>query len=213
MPVGALRPVAQHNAGGEILDQLRAAILSGRITGGARIREEETAEQLGVSRAPLREALRQLESEGLIERFPRRGAIVVSVPERELETMVRLRAEIESLAFATVARTLTEDDLEELELTLLRIERARARGENERVIKGDLAFHAAVMRLSGLVVLRQIWANVDGLARVRMYRFLDRQDAHSVLTEGQPSHAQILDALRQHDPDRAASLVRAHIIG
>jgi DNA-binding GntR family transcriptional regulator len=213
VPAGTLRPVREGDVARDVLEQLRRAILTGRIVGGSRIREEEAAQQFGVSRAPLREALRQLESEGLIERFPRRGAIVVSVPERELETVVRVRAEIEALACATVAATINDEDVDELEVLLFRLERARGRKENERVISGDHAFHAAVLRMSGLVVLRQIWANIDGLARVRMYRVLDRLGSHSALTEGSPSHADILDALRVHDADLAAERARAHVLG
>ncbi len=96
------------NLSEEVYSILRPAILSQEIEPGARLLEAELATELGVSRAPVREAMRMLEHEGLLESLPRRGATVVSVPEDEIQMFYELRAEIEAKAFARAATRITD---------------------------------------------------------------------------------------------------------
>ena len=84
----------------EVLEALRSAILNNRIKPGSRLLEAEVATRMGVSRAPVREAIRQLEQEGLVEFFPHRGAVVIGLPEDEIDAIYELRAQIEGRAIA-----------------------------------------------------------------------------------------------------------------
>ena len=88
----------------EVLSALRTAILAREIKAGSRLLEAEVAARMGVSRAPVREAIRQLEQEGLVEFFPHRGAVVVGLPDAEIDAIYELRAMIEGRATADASR-------------------------------------------------------------------------------------------------------------
>ena len=108
MTIGStLPPVERRVLRQDILLGLRSGILSGEIPPGTRLLEIPLATELGVSRGPVREALRQLEQEGLVEFYPHRGAIVVGVGETEIETIYMIRALLEERAFAKAARSST----------------------------------------------------------------------------------------------------------
>src|ERR687894_3249082 len=98
----------------EVLDALRSGILANEIHPGSRLLEVDVANQMGVSRAPVREAIRQLEQEGLVEFFPHRGAVVVGLPEDEIDAIYEMRALIEATAMARAVDRITEDDLKGL---------------------------------------------------------------------------------------------------
>src|SRR6478752_10082953 len=109
-----LPPVERRVLRQDILLGLRSGILSGEIAPGTRLLEIPLATELGVSRGPVREALRQLEQEGLVEFYPHRGAIVVGVGETEIETIYMIRALLEERAFAKAARVVDDTELESL---------------------------------------------------------------------------------------------------
>jgi len=91
----------------EVCDALRQAILAGDLPQGSRVLEAQVASSLGVSRAPVREALRQLVQEGLIEFYPHRGAVVVGLPDDEIDVIYQLRATIDAEAISRVCATAT----------------------------------------------------------------------------------------------------------
>ena len=99
----------------EVLGALRAAILARRDPPGTRLLEAEVAGRMGISRAPVREAIRQLEQEGLVEFFPHRGAIVIGLPDDEIDAVYELRALIEAKAIARACSRATPADLEQLD--------------------------------------------------------------------------------------------------
>ena len=115
MPTGStLAPAERRVLRHEVLQTLRTGILAGEIMPGTRLLERPRAAEFGVSRGPLREALRQLEQEGLVEFHTHRGAVVVGVADTEIETIYGIRSLLEERAFASAARVITDDDLDEL---------------------------------------------------------------------------------------------------
>ncbi len=125
--------------GGEVLDALRRAILNDDMKVGTRILEADVAEQMGVSRAPVREAIRQLEQEGLVQFNPHRGAVVLGLPEAEIDAVYELRAVIESRAMARVATTLTPSRTSTSPRSSPRWTRPLADGDIDRVAGARLA--------------------------------------------------------------------------
>jgi DNA-binding GntR family transcriptional regulator len=202
------------NLSKEVFGILRAAILSQNLTAGTRLFEAEVAERLGVSRGPVREALRQLEQGGLVESFPRRGAIVVGLPEEEINAVYELRADIEVKAFRKLAPAITDEQLDELEGLVREMDRRRADRDVEGIVAADAAFHARVIEMAGFVLLRKLWSNIDGLIRLRTYQLIEPVPApESGLIESDDyPHVVLLDALRRRDPERAAFVARAHIL-
>jgi DNA-binding GntR family transcriptional regulator len=210
-----LAPVQPRNLSDEVHGQLRAAILTQDIQAGTRLYEAALATSLGVSRAPVREALRQLEQEGLVHSYPRRGAIVVTLPEDEIEAFYALRADIEARAFARATQHITDEDVDALQETLDDLRVALDRRDVDAITAADLRFHSAVLDLSGFTLLRRVWSSLEGPLRLRVIQFTEAS-----IAAHQPSppeserypHSVLLDALRARDPEAAAVAARGHVI-
>jgi DNA-binding GntR family transcriptional regulator len=198
----------------EVLGALRSGILANEIKTGSRLLEADIAEQMGVSRAPVREAIRHLEQEGLVEIFPHRGAVVVGLPEAEIDAIYELRAVIEGRATAAAVDVVGEPELTRLEALVDDMRGAIKAHEIEAIAEFDLQFHGLIVEWSGLTLLRHIWSSLDGLVRVRSYQALDRpgSTARYFLKNAAGSHTVLVDALRQGDPDVAATLARQHVL-
>jgi DNA-binding GntR family transcriptional regulator len=198
----------------EVLESLRTDILAGGIKPGSRLLEADIAQRMGVSRAPVREAIRQLEQEGLVEFFPHRGAVVVGLPEDEIDAIYELRALIEERAIARACVRATDADVARLDALVDEMRHAHAENDIALLAEIDLRFHGLLVELSGFSLLRHIWGSLDGLVRVRSYQALYRpgRAARYFLGGSIQSHTQLLDALRTRDPDTAARAVRAHIL-
>ena len=198
----------------EVLSALRSAILANEITAGTRLLETDVAGQMGVSRAPVREAIRHLEQEGLVEIFPHRGAVVIGVPEAEIDAIYELRAVIEGRAIAAAVDVVGEPELARLEALIDEMGAAIKAREVEAIAEFDLQFHGLIVDLSGMTLLRHIWSSLDGLVRVRSYQALDRpgSTARYFLKNAAGSHRVLVDALRNGDPEAAAVLARQHVL-
>jgi DNA-binding GntR family transcriptional regulator len=211
--VYALPRVRAQNLSDDVYHLLRNAVLNQEITAGTRLWESDLAEELGVSRAPVREALRKLEHEGLVESFPRRGAVVVSVPEDEIRTFYELRATIEAKAFARACERATEAQLDELGEIVERMHDAYAAADVDGVLDADMRFHSQVMEISGLTILRRAWATFDGPLRLRAWQLIESApDPRAAVVESDRyPHALLLERLRARDVDGAAAAARRHI--
>jgi DNA-binding GntR family transcriptional regulator len=198
----------------EVLTALRTAILANEITAGSRLLEADVAEQMGVSRAPVREAIRHLEQEGLVEIFPHRGAVVVGLPETEIDAIYELRAVIEGRATAASVGVVGEEELARLEALVDEMRGAIKAQEVDAIAEFDLRFHGLIVEWSGLTLLRHIWSSLDGLVRVRSYQALDRpgSTAKYFLRNAASSHTILVDAIRAGDADAAAVLARQHVL-
>jgi DNA-binding GntR family transcriptional regulator len=198
----------------EVLSALRTAILSNDITAGSRLLETDVADQMGVSRAPVREAIRHLEQEGLIEIFPNRGAVVIGLPEAEIDAIYELRAVIEGRAIASAIAVVGAPELARLEALIDDMSAAVKAREVGAIAEFDLQFHGLIVDLSGMTLLRHIWSSLDGLVRVRSYQALDRpgDTARYFLKNAAGSHRVLVAALRDGDPEAAAVLARQHVL-
>lgn len=198
----------------EVLGALRTAILANSIPAGSRLLEAEVAQRMGVSRAPVREAIRHLEQEGLVEFFPHRGAVVVGLPEREIDAIYELRAIIEGRATADVTGNVTPEQLAQLESLIDEMRDVLPSRDVEAIAEIDLRFHGLIVEWSGLTLLRHIWASLDGLVRVRSYQALDRpgKAARYFLSNAAGSHVELIEALKSGDPRAAAKAARDHVI-
>lgn len=189
-----------------IHDRLRAAIISGELPPGSPVIEAELASKLGASRTPIREALRKLESEGLLEPRGLRGSVVRALNAAEVACIFEIREALESLSARRAARTIREPDLRKLD-ALVDGMRAATDDPNE-MERLDTAFHDAVL------------ANAEGDRLKRMltelrqeliaYRFLSLSDKER-REETIGEHEAILAALRAHDEHRAAAATAHHI--
>lgn len=188
---------------------LRDAITEGRYQPGDRLVELELAAQLGTSRSPVREALRQLENEGLVMSFPYRGTEVLGVAQDEVEhVLVPVRLTIERFAFARALPLLTGEDLAELDLLVRAMRRAAADGDDAALADADVRFHERVIERSGQLHCLQLWRTIE--PRVRAYFRRDASSHRSRAAVAQ-QHARLLRALRSGDEARVLEELEGHI--
>ena len=212
-----LPPVERRVLRQDILLGLRSGILNGEIPPGTRLLEIPLATELGVSRGPVREALRQLEQEGLVEFFPHRGAIVVGVADSEIETIYAIRGLLEERAFAKACRTIDDAELDALAATVEQMIDASHAGDVAAVTEHDMRFHGRVIELSGFSYLRRLWTSIDGVVRLRAAsqarrpELADTGSAREWLTEPSIEHRELVEALRSRRPAAAAKAARAHV--
>jgi DNA-binding GntR family transcriptional regulator len=200
----------------ELADRIRAEVMTGRLEIGARLPQESLASDFEVSRTPVREALRKLESEGLIEVIPNRGAIVRGPTAQEIREAYLVRAELEGLAAALAAEWISSADLTELEeADALFRACAAATGvptleATVQWTKANDAFHEVIQRAAGNGQLRRAIVglhrtfprSLTGAALTRDTRLMQRNVAE---------HARILDAISAHDGEEARRAMTEHV--
>jgi len=189
---------------------LRAAIVSGRMQPGDRLIEAELSSQLGISRGPVREALRQLEQEGLVAHSPFRGAEVLGISQREIEQiLVPIRLTIERFAFAEALSLLDDEDFDALRGLVYTMRTAEAVGDLDAVVEADARFHERVIVRSGQPHCLQVWRSVQ--ARVRAY-FLRDAAEHASREAVADEHQRLLDALLTREEQLVLATLERHIL-
>jgi DNA-binding GntR family transcriptional regulator len=192
----------------EIAAGVRELILSGRLDPGERIRQHELATDNGVSRLPVREALRQLENEGLVVQVPHSGARVSSISQAECAELYKLREVLEPTVLAQSVPHLTEADLNELELCLARLEAVD--GDVAGWLMQDRLFHVGSFRTCGMPTglnLVERFYNQTLPFRRSYYGGLDDAELKVVHLE----HRLLFDAIARKDPSDAHAYQRSHI--
>lgn len=192
----------------KIVNVLREAILSGELKPGAALVETALAAQLGVSRAPLREALRTLAKDGLIETVPYRGTTVKSLSHKDVEEIYSLRELHETFAIQRIIERGRHKDTEQLEHICKKMHIAAGVNDVKTLNQEDDAFHRQLILLAEHDMLTGIW---DQLAlRVRQLMALRNQLNHD-LTQVANNHPPILEAIRQQDLPLAKELIHEHL--
>lgn len=184
---------------------LREEIIDGRRAPGSRLVERDLAAEMGVSRIPVRDALRELVAEGLVTPRPRTWAVVRTFTETDVEELIEVRSALEVLAFRRAAVGGSGEQLAALQHCLVTEQRAAETGDVRTARKAGADFHESVVTMAGNALLGELCA----VTRSRM-RWLLAQ--HSDLAPMAEEHAGLYRALADHDPDRAAALAEAHLI-
>lgn len=189
-----------------VRDTLRHAILDGSLPGGSRLVQADIAAQLNVSTTPVREALRDLTSDGLVQFDPHRGAVVYQIDMGELKEIYEIRKALESLAIRLAAARITKEQL--VEVTAL--QRKMVKEKDPAVwVTENWKFHSLLEEAAGSSRLAALVKNIQGTAALYV--------AHSVklnpkrIQEGNAEHRVIVDALRDGDADKAAESLRRHL--
>lgn len=192
----------------EAADRIREMIGSGRLAPGARIPERELCELFGISRTPLREALKVLASEGLVEITPNRGARVVKLDRADIEAMFEVMGALEALAGELACRNIGRGDLAEIRALHFEMIVHYERGELERYFELNRRIHEALVRASRNPVLAQVY---EGLAsRVQRARYLANMNAER-WAQAVGEHEHMLEALTARDGERLSRLLRTHL--
>jgi len=190
----------------QVKDRLLQDILAGRYPPEARIVETSLARELGVSQAPVREALRGLEALGLVEILPFRGARIRRPSISELLEAYAVRFELEALGARLGVPRMTNADLADLETLGEEMQRAAAAGDRHEVAVADAAFHARILHLAGNATLERVWRSLEPFSRTYITLVAPGADAHWTAD----LHITILAALRARDPERVVAALRDH---
>lgn len=197
-----------HSLGQKVFQRIRGDILEGNYKVGEELKEQLIGEQMGVSRTPVREALRQLELEGLVEIISNKGAFVVGFSSEDIQDIYEIRAVLEGLCARRAATRISEQQTEALE-EILYLTDFHIKNENiEQVIKLDSVFHGILYEASGSKILERALRNY--------YHYLCRISKASLsfanrAVASNREHKQILKAVRQQDQIGAEHAAGLHI--
>jgi len=194
--------------GQQVIEILRTAIISGRFEPGDRLIESALSAEFGTSRGPVREALRQLENEGLVMSFPYRGAVVLGVSDEEVhEVLIPIRLTLERYSFASALDKLTDDDFAELGKQIWLLEQAGKANDLIKLVEADLCFHEIVILASGQLHTMQIWRTIEPRIRAYFYRYERFRSFEETVDE----HRLLLEALQTRDPAIVLAQLERHI--
>ncbi|MCD6534069.1 MAG: GntR family transcriptional regulator [Deltaproteobacteria bacterium] len=187
-----------------IVEDLREAIIRQKIRPGERVTEVEVAERFGISRTPIREAFRQLESEGFLTIVPRKGAMVSDIEEKDIRDFYELKGVLEGFAARQAVERMTENDIVCLEQFNIEIEKCAKRQDVSGMTSAHNAFHELILESCGNRKIQQV---VAGLVRQSLrFRFYVATLVHveDILRE----HADIVAAIRSGDGERAEACMK-----
>lgn len=191
-----------------VFEHLREAIIKGALRPGERLMEMQLAEEMGVSRTPVREAIRKLELEGLVIMVPRRGAYVSDLSIKDVAETYEIRGALEALAAGLAAERINEDELEEIERILVKISESIEKNDIKATIEHDEAFHAILYRASHNDRLVQIINNLrEHIQRFRSTSLGTPGRLKAVLFE----HRKIAEAISERNAELAQQLAQEHI--
>lgn len=191
-----------------VFETLREAIINATLKPGERLMEIQLAEEMGVSRTPVREAIRKLELEGFVVMVPRKGAYVADISTKDIADVFEIRAALEGLAAGLAAERITEEELEKLERILVKIGECVKNNDLEKLIEVDTEFHDTLFKASRNERLVQIVSNL----REQIQRFRTA----SLSTPGRmkyalEEHKKIVEAVSERNVELAQALAREHI--
>lgn len=191
-----------------VYEQLKRQILTGRILPGTRMMEVELAEEMGVSRTPVREAIRKLEKEGLVTIEPRRGAYASDISLKDMVDTLEVREDLEGLAAALAAERMSAEQVEELVKITENYSQAVRDSNAEQMIRFDEQFHKYIVTCSDNKTLIQLSETVQGM--VLRFRYLYYKDLARY--ENMPmEHRDIIAAIKGGDGGTARQAADGHV--
>lgn len=191
-----------------VFNTLREAILRGDLVPGERLMELQLASKLGVSRTPIREAIRMLEQEGLAITIPRKGAIVAGMTEKDMQDVLEIREALEELSVQVACDKITDEEIEELRKNMKSFEHSLGNGDLKEMAQADVEFHDVIYRATDNPKLISMLNNL----REQMYRYrveyLKNPQNHDQLLK---EHESIYEGILEKDKDAVTEMIRRHI--
>ncbi|NPV26903.1 MAG: GntR family transcriptional regulator [Firmicutes bacterium] len=191
-----------------VFESLREAIISGILKPGERLMEVQLAEEMGVSRTPVREAIRKLELEGFVVMIPRKGAYVAGISMKDVVDVFEIRAALEALAAGLAAERITEEEMEQMERNLVRKAEAIEANDLDTLVETDVEFHDLIYRASRNERLMTIINNL----REQIHRFRTVSLSNpGRMRESLEEHKKLAEAISDRNISQAQALAQEHI--
>ena len=193
---------------GQVFDKIRSDILNGKYKRGEELVESSIGKELGISRTPVREAIRQLELEGLVQLVRNKGAFVTGISEKDVRDIYLIRARLEGLAARMAAKNITPELLDAMEETVVLSEYHAKKEHYEQVCEMDSKFHKLLYKASGSRILEHTLTDFHQyVQRVRMASIMKKRR----MEKSNDEHDAILTAIREHDEEKAELVATRHI--
>lgn len=191
-----------------VFENIRKAIIEGVLKPGERLMEIQLSEQLGVSRTPVREAIRMLELEGLVVMLPRKGAYVANISKKDLMDILEVRVGLEGLAAYCATDRMTKDHIKKLETISKELEEAVYKNDVETMLTKDEEFHTLIFEATGNKRLISMMINIwETVYRFRLMYMSDYSSAVNIVDE----HKKIIEAFKKGKANLAEKLAKEHI--
>ena len=191
-----------------VFQTLRQAILKGELKPGERLMEIKLAETLGVSRTPIREAIRKLELEGLVTMIPRRGAEVAQITEKSMKDVLEVRRTLDALSAELACERISKEEEEALKQACLNFEAAVKTKDTKAIAKADVAIHDIIAAATGNQRLIQLINNLaEQMYRYRFEYIKDASQHERIIEE----HRIIYESIVKKDKEAAAEMAKTHI--
>ncbi|MBE5867356.1 MAG: GntR family transcriptional regulator [Lachnospiraceae bacterium] len=191
-----------------VFNTLRQAILTGELKPGERLMEIHLANRLGVSRTPIREAIRKLELEGLVTMIPRRGAEVAQITEKSLQDVLEVRRALDGLSVELACDRITSEELEQLKQACDDFEQATQTRDPRKIARADVALHDIIVQATGNRRLMQMVNNLSEQMYRYRFEYIKDESKHQRLIE---EHRIIYESILQKDKKTAAATAKLHI--
>lgn len=191
-----------------VFNTLRRAILTGELKPGERLMEIHLANRLGVSRTPIREAIRKLELEGLVTMIPRRGAEVAQITEKSLQDVLEVRRALDALCAELACDRITAEGKASLKRACDRFEEVTRTGDAVAIAEADVELHDIIVQATGNQRLVQLINNLsEQMYRYRFEYIKDESGHENLISE----HRMIYESIMNGDKEKAAAAARLHI--
>ncbi|MDD6742588.1 GntR family transcriptional regulator [Roseburia sp. MUC/MUC-530-WT-4D] len=191
-----------------VFNTLREAILKGELKPGERLMELQLAAKLGVSRTPIREAIRMLEQEGLAVTIPRKGAEVARMTEKDMEDVLEIREALDELAAKIACTRMTEDQLKQLEMIKETFVESTRSHDVKRIAEADVSFHDVIYEATGNPKLVSMLNNLrEQIYRYRVEYLKEEKNYPTLIGE----HEAIVEALYARNQDEVVRAMHTHI--
>ena len=191
-----------------VFNTLREAILKGELKPGERLMELQLASKLGVSRTPIREAIRMVEQEGLAVTIPRKGAEVAKMTEKDMEDVLEIREALDELAAKIACNKITEEQLKRLNEIKEEFEDSTRTNEVKRIAEADVSFHDVIYDATGNPKLVNMLNNLrEQIYRYRVEYLKDEKNYPILIKE----HEDIMKALSARDKEEVVKAMHVHI--
>ena len=208
MPDSAIEFLKSRSLPMLIEEEIQRVILGGEYAPGDRINEKELALRFGISRGPIREALRSLESSGLIEQVPNRGVFVRRLTAEQAAHMYDVRAALFALAGRLLAARATDEEIARLRAFLVAMDDAIEKDDFDLYVKENFAFHQFIVDSAGNPVLATQYLSL--IKQLRLYRTRNLMLGDSMRASNDEHH-EMVEAIAAHDPDRAQAAHMNHV--
>ena len=191
-----------------VFNTLRQEILTGKLKPGERLMEIHLANKLGVSRTPIREAIRKLELEGLVIMIPRRGAEVAQISWKSLKDVLEVRRALDVLAIELACERMTQEELESLYHACESFAEATKTKDTRKIAEADVAFHDMIVASTGNKRLIQLVNNLSEQMYRYRFEYIKDSNQHQMLVQ---EHKEMYQHIKNADKTEAANVVRKHI--